>query len=72
MSQGANQVSPRLGHQVLNSYLQSANNQTQVDMPISQFVASTSAKTLPSFPLTSDLDMLLRNRIDKKNGLVSP
>ncbi|KNA23225.1 hypothetical protein SOVF_026770 isoform D [Spinacia oleracea] len=66
---GANQVSPRLGHQVLNSYLQSANNQTQVDMPISQFVASTSAKTLPSFPLTSDLDMLLRNRIDKKNGL---
>uniref|UniRef100_A0A803LQ00 Uncharacterized protein n=1 Tax=Chenopodium quinoa TaxID=63459 RepID=A0A803LQ00_CHEQI len=73
---GTNQVSPRLGHQVLNSYLQSAHNQSQVDMPLSQsqqeifaqFLASTSAKTLPSFPLTSDLDMLLKNGIDRTYG----
>lgn len=78
--QGANQVPPRLGHQVLNSFLQSVNNQPQIDMPLSQsqqeifaqFLASTPTKALPSFPHTYNLEMLLRNGIDRTSGKVSP
>ncbi|KAL2931933.1 Transcriptional corepressor [Bienertia sinuspersici] len=70
---GANQVPPRLGNQVLNSYLQSANTQQQVDTPMShsqqeihaQFLANAPSKALPSFPLTSDLDIPLQNGIDR-------
>ncbi|KMT04648.1 hypothetical protein BVRB_8g183000 isoform B [Beta vulgaris subsp. vulgaris] len=73
---GANQVPPRLGHQVLNSFLQSVNNQPQIDMPLSQsqqeifaqFLASTPTKALPSFPHTYNLEMLLRNGVDRTSG----
>ncbi|XP_057544253.1 transcriptional corepressor LEUNIG-like isoform X2 [Amaranthus tricolor] len=72
---GANHVPPRLGHQVLNSYIQSANNYPRIDMPLShsqqetyaQLMESTQANALSSFPLTSNLDILLRNRTSGKD-----
>jgi len=65
--QRANQV-PHLGSQVLNSYLQSANNQQPIEMLkvhnnqelLAQLLAAAAAAALSPIPVSTDPGMLLR------------